>query len=334
MKLDIVVPHYREPWNVCRYLFDTIAVQRGILFENIRLILVNDGEDSVLFGGADNAMFHLAEYPFTVDYIVKGHEGVSAARNAGLDASDADYVMFCDADDGFLNNYALHLIFSAMQEGFDYLVSNFVEETFDAEGNATIIPHDQDLTFMHGKVYRRQFLLDNDLRFDESMNIHEDGYFNMLVYATAQNVGKIKNITTPIYLWRWNDNSVVRSNREDFVLRTYSDVMLTRAGICRQLHRRGYEDEYITAVCMTVLNSYYDFQKTRYHMAKNAKYLRNAEKAFKAYWLEFRKVFNDCTNQKISEVACVARENAVKNGMMFEQQDIKSFLKHIENDVK
>jgi uncharacterized protein (UPF0305 family) len=110
--------------------------------------------------------------------------------------------------------------------------------------------------------------------------------------------------------------------------------MLTRAGICRQLHRRGYEDEYITAVCMTVLNSYYDFQKTRYNMAKNAKYLRNAEKAFKAYWLEFKKVFNDCTNQKISEVACVARENAIKNGMLFEQQDLKSFLKHIENDVK
>lgn len=334
MKLDLIVPHYREPWNVCRYLFDTIAVQRGILFDNVRLILINDGEDSVLFGDAGQAMFHFAEYPFTVDYIVKEHEGVSAARNAGLDASDADYVMFCDIDDGFLNNYALHLIFSAMQEGFDYLVSNFVEETFDADGNATIIPHDQDLTFMHGKVYRRQFLLDNDLRFDESMNIHEDGYFNMLVYSTAQNVGKIKKITTPIYLWRWNDNSVVRSNREDFVLRTYSDVMLTRAGICRQLHKRGYEDEYITSVCMTVLNSYYDFQKTRYHMAKNEKHLRNAEKAFKAYWLEFKKVFNDCTNQKISEVACVARENAIKNGMLFEQQDLKSFLKHIEYEVR
>lgn len=334
MKLDIIIPHYREPWNVCKYLFDTIAVQRGILFDNVRLILVNDGEDSVLFGGADKAMFHFAEYPFTVDYIVKEHEGVSAARNAGLDASDADYVMFCDIDDGFLNNYALHLIFSAMQEGFDYLVSNFVEETFDAEGNSTIIQHDQDLTFMHGKVYRRQFLMDNDLRFDKSMNIHEDGYFNMLVYATAQNVGKIKKITTPIYLWRWNDNSVVRSNKEDFVLRTYSDVMLTRTGICRQLHKRGYEDEYITAVCMTVLNSYYDFQKTRYHMAKNEKYLRNAEKAFKAYWMEFKKVFNDCTNQKISEVACVARENAIKNGMLFEQQSLKDFLRHIEYDVK
>ena len=36
MKLDLIIPHYREPWSVCRYLFDTIAVQRGVLFENIR----------------------------------------------------------------------------------------------------------------------------------------------------------------------------------------------------------------------------------------------------------------------------------------------------------
>lgn len=332
--LDIIVPHYKEPWNVCKYLFDTIAVQRGMLFDNIRVILVNDGKDSILFGSPENAMFHFMEYPFTVDYIVKDHGGVSAARNCGLDGSDADYVMFCDADDGFLNNYGLHLIFSAMQEGFDYLVSNFVEETFDKDGNPQIAPHEQDLTFMHGKVYRRQFLLDHNLRFDESMTLHEDGYFNMLTYSVVQHEGKMKTIGTPIYLWRWNDNSVVRSNHEDFVLRTYEDVIHTRIGLCDELKQRGYEKDYRTAVCMTVMNSYYDFQKTRYHMTKNAKYLKIAEKAFRKYWMKYQKTFYDITNAEIAEVAQVARANACKNGMMLEQQDLKSFLKHIEYDVK
>ena len=208
MTLNIIVPHYKEPWELCKYLFDSIAMQRGVPFNLVKVIVVNDGDDCVL------SAMEWADYPYTVDYIIKPHGGVSAARNAGLMEADADYVMFCDADDGFLNNYGLHLLFSAMQEGADYIVPSFVEETFDADGNATIINHDMDLTFMHGKVYRRQFLIDNNLLFDPAMTLHEDGYFNMVVYATAQHEGKMKTISTPIYLWKWNDNSVVRSNRK------------------------------------------------------------------------------------------------------------------------
>ena len=328
MTLDIIVPHYKEPWELCKYLFDSIALQRGVPFECIRVIVVNDGDDCVL------SAMEWADYPFEVDYIIKPHEGVSAARNAGLTESKADYVMFCDADDGFLNNYALHLVFSAMQEGADYVVSNFVEETFDEKGNATIISHDYDLTFMHGKAYRRQFLLDNDLVFDPAMTLHEDGYFNMLVYTTAQHGGKIKNITTPIYLWRWNDESVVRRNRKDFVLRTYDDVMLTRIGLCRELKRRGYDDDYQVSVAMTVLNSYYDFQKGSYLSDENKKNTQKAEKAFKRFWLEFKDTFSDCTNQRVAEIARVARENAYKNGMLYEQVGLRTWLRHIDREVR
>lgn len=328
MTLDIIVPHYKEPWSLCRYLFDSIALQRGVVLDQVKVILVNDGDACVLDASA------WADYPYKVDYIVKPHGGVSSARNAGLMESNADYVMFCDADDGFLNNYGLHLVFSAMQEGFDFLVSNFVEETFDESGNARIITHDNDLTFMHGKVYRRQFLLDNDLLFDPAMTLHEDGYFNMIVYSTAVHEGKVKNITTPIYLWRWNDASTVRRDRKDFVLKTYDDVMLTRIGICNELKRRGYKDDYETAVCMTVLNSYYDFQKTSYHTLENQKYLRKAEKAFKRYWDLFKSTFYEMTNQQIATIARAARENAVKNGMLMELVDLRTFLKHIETEVK
>lgn len=328
MTLDIIVPHYKEPWELCRYLFDSIALQRGVPMNLVRVIVVNDGDDCILDASA------WRDYPYTVDYLIKPHGGVSAARNAGLMESKADYVMFCDADDGFLNNYGLHLIFSAMQEEADFIVSNFVEETFDSEGNATIISHDTDLTFMHGKVYRREFLLEHDLLFDPAMTIHEDGYFNMLVFSVAKHEGKQKNINTPIYLWRWNDNSVVRSDKKDFVLKTYDHVMQTRTGICSELKRRGYQEDYETAVVMTVMNSYYDFQKTSYHTTENQAYKRRAEKAFKGFWDKFGKDFQNCTNQRVAEVARAARENAYKNGMLFEQVSIRDFLKHIENEVK
>ena len=327
MTLDIVIPHYKEPWEVCKYLFDTIATQRGICFDCIRAIVVNDG-DCVL---SDDCF---EGYPYKIEYLKKEHGGVSAARNYGLDHSDADYVMFCDIDDGFLSNYGLHLVFSAMQDGHDYIYSNFVEETFTADNTATIIRHDNDFTFMHGKVYKRAFLLENNIRFDPKMTLHEDGYFNTVALAVAKKVGKMKCIETPFYLWRWNDASTVRSNREDFVLRTYENVMQTRIGACAQLQERGYADELKMCVCMTVLNSYYDFQKPSYHTDKNKEHLRKAEKAFKQFWKKYGKIFLNCTNMEIAEIAQTARANACKNGMLMERQDLRSWLKHIANEVR
>lgn len=328
MTLDIIVPHYKESWEVCHYLFDSIALQRGICFDNIRVMVVNDGYDCVFEG----TLFDF--YPYKVTYLLKEHGGVSAARNYGLDHSTADYVMFCDIDDGFLNNYGLHLVLSAMQEGYDYIVSNFVEETFTADNTMTIVRHDNDFTFMHGKVYKRLFLQDHDLRFDPSMTIHEDGYFNMVALVVAKKEGKTKCIETPFYLWRWNDDSVVRKDREDFVLRTYDHVIRTRIGACEQLQKRGYDKEFKTSVLSTVLNSYYDFQKPSYHLEKNKEHLAKAEKAFKRFWVKYGKVFRDSTNQEVAELAQSARANACKNGMLMERTDLRSWLKHIGNDVR
>ena len=328
MTLDLIVPHYKEPWETCKYLFDTLATQRGINFEDIRVIVVNDG-DCLLSEDC------FAGYPYKVEYLLKQHGGVSAARNYGLDHSSADYVMFCDIDDGFLSNYGLYLVFAAMHEGFDMLVSSFIEESFAKDTNAPLIlPREDDMTFVHGKAYRRQFLIENNLRFDGKLTIHEDGYFNLLAYTVAKANGKVKKIKTPFYLWRWNDSSVVRSNKSDFVLKTYSHLMAARTRTCEELKLRGFEEEFRVSVCMTVLNSYYDFQKTRYHEAQNARYLREAEKSFKRFFEQFGKVFKDCTNSEIADIAVSARANAVANGMLMERQDLKTFLRHIEYEVK
>ena len=329
MTLDIIVPHYKEPWSRCQYLFDSIAMQRGVPHDQIGIILVNDGSDVVIEHDI------LARYPFRIEYLVKEHEGVSAARNAGLAHSKADYVMFCDADDGFLSNYGLYLVYSAMYEGFDFLTSSFCEETLTEKENALVlVGHTEDLTFMHGKVYLRQWLMDNNLWFDPDLTLHEDGYFNMLCHVACDNGGKSKEIKTPFYLWCWNGESTVRKDKEDFVLRTYEDVMLVRIRLCEQLKERGYDKEYRFSVITTVMNSYYDFQKTTYHLAKNQKYLKVAERAFKKFWTQFGKTFNDATNLQISEIAAVSRANAVKNGMLMEQQSLRDFLRHIDCEVK
>ena len=104
MKLQILVPQYKETDEVVKPLLDSIAIQQNVPFEDIGVIICNDGSDVFLSDELLNS------YPFTVEYYKEEHHGVSATRNACLDHATADYVMFCDADDMFLSNLALYTI--------------------------------------------------------------------------------------------------------------------------------------------------------------------------------------------------------------------------------
>jgi glycosyltransferase involved in cell wall biosynthesis len=95
MKLQILIPQYKETDEVVKPLLDSIALQQNVPFDEIGVIICNDGSGVYLSNELLNS------YPFKVEYYKEPHRGVSATRNACLDHATADYVMFCDADDMF-----------------------------------------------------------------------------------------------------------------------------------------------------------------------------------------------------------------------------------------
>ena len=93
MKLQILVPQYKETDEIIKPLLDSIEVQQNVDLKNeVGVIIVNDGTDVHL----SQELFD--RYSFKIDYYLNEHKGVSATRNACLDHATADYVLFCDAD--------------------------------------------------------------------------------------------------------------------------------------------------------------------------------------------------------------------------------------------
>lgn len=324
MKLDLVVPRYKEPWDVCKYLFDSIALQRGIDFDDIRVLVINDGDENVLDAYA------WRDYPYRVDYIIKPHGGVSHTRNVGIDESDADYIMFCDIDDGFLNNYGLHLVFSAMQEHPKMITSCFVEEV--KTDTWLIVRHDKDPTFIHGKAYDRKWLVENNIRFDDDLTIHEDSYFNNIAIAHAKD--DRKDITTPFYLWRWNDASTVRRESGNFLLKTYPKLVQVRTRICDEMKSRGFEDAYKLCMVKSVTDFYYDFQKPDFNRTENRRDIKEAEKAVRAFYMAHQKEFLRIERGYIADVCQSSRDIARRNGFLMEYKTLQDWLKYIEYEVK
>ena len=322
--LDLIITHYKEPWEVGKPLLDSIAAQRNINFDDVGVILVNDGEENAL------PEFCFKGYPFEVVQMSIPKGGVSKARNAGLDASDADWVMFCDFDDCFQSVFGLYLIFCGMaEEKYDLLRATFTEETKDDNGVMHLVAHDDDTVFVHGKVMRRSFLKEKGIRFNERLTIHEDGFFNILTYSLAKD--RREQIKTPIYVWCWNGNSVVRKDRsEDYVLDTYDHLMKQRIALTEEFIKRQMPEETMLTVVKTVIDCYYDFQQHAWRTLKNKAKKERAERWFCSYLKRYAKYYAAADIKKIAEVASLSRaRNVMRKTFLMESETLSDWLEHI-----
>lgn len=325
MKLDILMPHYKEPWALVEPFFDSLKAQRAIDFNDVGVILVNDGYNDEAFG---STMFE--NYPFEVRVGTIPHAGVSATRNAAFDKSKADYVMFCDCDDSFANIYGLRFVFDQMAKGYDAITSIFLAEYMD-NGKLCVTYKDRDVTFVHGKAYRRQYLIDNNLRWKPELTIHEDGYFNCLALMLTENKTKID---TPFYTWKYRADSVASKDDDTFVLRTYKNVMDVRIALTKEAKRRGKYEDALAFIVKTVLDSYYDFNKSVALRPENKEIVDKAEREFRRFYMRYRKEYNACSVEHIAKVAVLARADAYNKGFRIEQRTLADWLSHIVYEVK
>ena len=91
MKISVIIPIF----NVEPYLKKCLDSVVNQTYTNLEIILINDGS-------TDNSLSIIREYEKADNRIIvidQPNEGVSSARNAGLDIMTGDYLSFVDPDD-------------------------------------------------------------------------------------------------------------------------------------------------------------------------------------------------------------------------------------------
>lgn len=367
MKFQILVPHYKETHEEIEPLLDSIKIQQSIDFNDVEVIIAYDGPDSTeLCREPSNNPLPALElgditlpvwasiYPFNIKHVkLPEHVGVSATRNAALDAATADYVMFCDADDMFLTVNALYTVFQLIEsQNFDTLVSCFIEEqkTKDiqekmAEGSKILeatfgksyqaqqlpefiyIPHEIDSTFVHGKVHRRQYLIDKKIRFNDKLTVHEDSYFNILAQQLCSE-DKAKYWPQPFYLWKWRDNSVCRHDPQ-YLLKTFNNMLATTDALIDQFVKRGYEEKAKMFCGSTVYDTYYTMNKPDWVEVNNKEYRDDTEAYFKKWFNKHHRLWESLDKQVRVVISEQQRQRHVNEGMLMESITLDQWLENI-----
>lgn len=212
--VSIIVPVFNAEKYICRCL-DSISSQTYINFE---VILIDDGSTDISGHICDD--YSQKDKRFRV--IHQENSGVASARQIGLEESQGEYVIHADPDDWVEPNWIEVLYNTAVKEGTDITMCDFIREEKNASKVVRQKPtslHTVDILndFLTGtlwgicwnKLVRKDCFKLFDTQFIKEMNLWEDLYvFTDLVLKGAT----VSYVSLPLYHYDCfsNSESIVR----------------------------------------------------------------------------------------------------------------------------
>lgn len=202
IKVSIIVPVYK----VERYLSECIDSILSQTYSDFELILVDDGSP-------DRSGIICDEYAKKDNRIVVYHKpngGVSSARNYGIEKAVGEWIMFVDSDD-YIEPETLNISFKAIDNIDVDLVVFGIEENYFYNntikrpelkyiGKGAILQEEFEEADQNGwlrgpvcKLYKRNLIIQNNLRFDLNMSYGEDTKFAFTYFLYCKNVKVLPN---------------------------------------------------------------------------------------------------------------------------------------------
>ncbi len=232
--VSVVIPAYNvAPW--LPLLFEGLNVQT---FHDFETIFVNDGS-------TDKTGALLDAYASSregVRVIHQSNGGISAARNAGVDAASGTYIAFIDGDDTVGPSYLADLVSLATSLDLDFAMCNgwrFREKPGDMTDHP-LVSHPKPEGVMSGlewfeatledgecftawtTMVRREFLLRHKIRFMEGVCM-EDLLWSAMGKSKAKRVAYTPQRN---YYYRWAPGSIMNDASLGGKLRRIESYMI------------------------------------------------------------------------------------------------------------
>ena len=202
--VSIIVPVYKIKEE---YLIQCIESIVNQTYQNIEILLIDDGSPDHCGEICDQ----YAERYSTIKVIHKENEGVSIARNVGINESAGEYIMFVDADDWLELNCVETVLNEILLRNVDVVFFNFWEvfennkinkhakisesqyidkNEFKKYQYSLITEHISKYNFCllgpWGKIIKRQICTENQIKFPVGLKRSQDVIFNLILFEYLQ----------------------------------------------------------------------------------------------------------------------------------------------------
>lgn len=197
-KVSVIVPVYR----VENYIDRCMQSLLGQTLKDIEIVCVCEKEDL--------SFQHLNQYAKSdsrVRVIEKKNTGVSSARNMGIKASKGKYIAFVDGDD-WIERYTLKTLYNVAEKYHTDIICYGMFPTLEPpdeklamfgyfpkrntlycqNGMKALFYEHGSRPYIGNKFYKRDFLVENDIKFDETLAIGEDQLLQFEAFNKAKRI--------------------------------------------------------------------------------------------------------------------------------------------------
>lgn len=219
MKLSIIIPVYKVEEYVENCLKSIVA--QDIPTDDYEIIVINDGSPDK----SKEIILNFQKNQPNLIFIDQENQGVSVARNRGLEIAKGKYIVFIDPDDTIVENSLPKIIERAFKDDIDmmYLSMNSYDErgnfisTYDAVGD--------DSTILDGFNYQRRTFLATIYKNEVAKNVRfikgilrgQDTIFNAMVQTYTQ---RCSYCSVPYYKYTQREQSSRQFVRSDKVFQS------------------------------------------------------------------------------------------------------------------
>lgn len=154
------------------------------------------------------------------------NKGPGYSRQIAMDLAPqaAEYFTFLDSDDMFYPRTVEIMLHEAKVNDADMIITDVLAEG-PHKSLVGAVPTEVIAAWSTGKLYRRKYLEDNDIRFLDHIMYAEDSYFGLVAHNFTK---KIFHVPEIFYYWRYNPNSVTRSKDYNFTIKYNLDHFVSQ----------------------------------------------------------------------------------------------------------
>lgn len=308
-KIDIIIPAYKAQGTILRTL-SSIACQS--ILDDLEVTIVND-----CCPNGDYKKYVDMFSPFMKIREIKLAEngGPGLARQYGIDNTHNQYFTCIDADDTFSGALALETLRAGIQlnPAIQCCVGTFVQ----INENLQLIPHQNDMVWMFGKIYKRDFINKYNIRFNDT-RANEDTGFNTIVRILCNNNPNeiVHWINETVYYWHEKKDSITRINDCQYSFDQsfcgWTDNMIYAINHTKKIQPfNGYVDQW-TLECMLQLYSYYieTVARNPIFSAQNWEYVK------KFYHSCYKKIEANITEEMLAFSYSMLMQEKSKSGVL------------------
>ena len=225
--ISIIVPVY----NIEKYVGNCLESICRQTYTNLEIIVVNDGSTD----SSEDIIRQWQKKDKRIVVVNQQNQGVSAARNTGLDYANGDYIGFVDSDDYIHPNMYTEMYqlarksdctmvmcaYSAVNPDGEFMVQKiadpesqiYSEESF-LDSMLDNIRNHQTFVCSWNKLYKKNLF--DDLRYPVG-KLHEDNWIIHILVYKAERIAFTDHV---LYYYRQSSNSIMRSG---FSIKRFDD---------------------------------------------------------------------------------------------------------------